>query len=83
MTLTPPGTASALGGDVFRLIFDYTHRSLALDLDGTVLEVNRSVLEVGSLSRERIIGRPSGATACGRRPSASGTRPGETSILGL
>jgi PAS domain S-box-containing protein len=37
---------------VFRLIFDHTHHFLALlDPDGTVLEVNRSVLEVGGLSR--------------------------------
>jgi diguanylate cyclase len=59
MTGTPPAAASTFGDDVFRLIFDHTHHFLGLlDLSGTVLEINRSVLEVGGVDRERLVGRP-------------------------
>lgn len=52
-------TTPALDDDVFRLIFDHAHHFLGLlDPEGTVLEVNRSVLEVGGVDRERLVGRP-------------------------
>lgn len=48
-----------LPSDIYRLIFDHTHHFLGLlDLHGTVLEVNQSVLETRALTREELVGYP-------------------------
>ena len=49
----------ALPSDIYRLIFDHTHHFLGLlDLHGTVLEVNQSVLEMRARTREQVVGHP-------------------------
>ena len=67
-TPSPPGTLST---DPCRLMVDNTQHFLSLlDLDGTVVEVNQRVLELRGLTRDQVIGHPSGRRRCGRLTNA-------------